>query len=128
MESKRIYDLEDRINSFVSETLIFVKTIKLNIYNENIIKQLIRSSTSVGTNYSEADDSERSIDFKHKIEIAKKEARETKYFLKLLKIVSNVDEKKLFELEQEIKEIHLILNSIYKKLKDKSIRWIRSIR
>ena len=74
---KRNYDLFDRTSKFGSEIIIFVKGIKENNINKSIINQLIRSATSIGANYMEADCAESKKDFIHKIGISKKEAKET---------------------------------------------------
>jgi four helix bundle protein len=74
------YDLEDRTAKF-SEVII---RLCLNLTETNITKplisQLVRTPTSIGANYGEADDSKSPKDFKHKIGIAKKETRESIHF------------------------------------------------
>ena len=64
------YDLEERTARFGEEIIKFVKRLPKNIVTEPLIKQLVRSATSIGANYSEADDAESNHDFKHKIEIS----------------------------------------------------------
>jgi four helix bundle protein len=73
---------------------------------------LIRSGTSVGANYCEADDAESKNDFKHKIGICKKEARESKHWLRM--IVTAIPELRddAAVLWQEAKELNLIFNAI----------------
>ena len=77
-----------------------------------MVAQLIRLGTSVGSNYCEADDAESRRDFKHKIGICKKEARETKHWLIMLANADPNLEKKISSLYQEAKELNLILNAI----------------
>ncbi len=78
-KSKKDYDLEERTANFAENIIDFCKNIKRNGINRTIIIQLIKSGTSIGANYCEADGAESGKDFKHKIAISKKEAKETKY-------------------------------------------------
>jgi len=75
------YNLEGRTMKFSENIIDLIKTIKINEINKPIIKQLIRSATSIGANYNEANGASSRKDFKNKIFICKKEAKETKYWL-----------------------------------------------
>ena len=66
------FDLEERTARFGENVVKFCKKIDKNSVTNPIISQLIRSATSVGANYCEADDAESRKDFKHKIGICKK--------------------------------------------------------
>ncbi len=107
------YDLEKRTGEFSIKLISLCKKIKVSIINENIIKQILRSGTSIGANYCEANGATSKADFKSKIHICKREAKETVYWLSLLKEVSdefvlvNID-----ELWQEAKELSLIFGKI----------------
>jgi four helix bundle protein len=61
------YDLEDRTKKFGKEVIILLKKIKPNYINRSIISQLIRSATSVGANYCEANNASSKKDFRNKI-------------------------------------------------------------
>jgi four helix bundle protein len=76
----------------------------------------VKAATSVGANYCEADDAESKKDFKHKIGICKKEARETKHFLRMLAVALPAYKDEIREYWKEAKEIHLIFNAIFKKV------------
>ncbi len=78
------YDLEERTAKFGENIIDFAKTIPISLVTQRIIPQLVASGTSLGANYCEADDAESGRDFKHKIGICKKEARETKYWLRII--------------------------------------------
>ncbi|KKS43552.1 MAG: hypothetical protein UV02_C0001G0017 [Candidatus Kuenenbacteria bacterium GW2011_GWA2_42_15] len=84
-----------------------------------IIPQLVAAGTSIGANYCEADDAESGKDFKHKICICKKEARETKYWLRITvaTIPDLAPEARI--LWQEANELNLIFNAIVRKINDK---------
>lgn len=113
------YDLEERTAKFGEKIIEFAKEIPQNPITGPIINQLVKSGTSVGANYCEADDAETPRDFVHKIGICKKEARETKYWLRMVvKTVPNLREKAKV-LWQEAKELNLIFNSIVNKIKNK---------
>lgn len=84
--NKKTFDLEDRTFIFAKKVRKFSKKIKINIYNLDDIKQLIRSSGSIGANYIEANESLSKKDFYHRIKICRKEAKETTYWLKLLEL------------------------------------------
>ena len=107
------YNLEERTIKFSEDLLNLCKTIKINTLNENIVKQVLRSGTSVGANYNEANGAVSKTDFKSKIYICKKEAKETMYWLRLL--AGMVDEEiksKVRILWQENKELALIFGKI----------------
>ena len=75
------YDLEDRTAKFSDEIIEFSRGIKKDIINTPLISQLVRSATSIGANYCEANGASSKNDFRNKVFICKKEARETKYWL-----------------------------------------------
>ena len=115
------YDLEERTTKFAEDVIKFAKKIPITPVTQRIIPQLVGSGTGIGSNYCEADDAESGKDFKHKMGIAKKEARETKYWLRI--VVTAVPELKdeARILWQEAKELHLIFNSISRKVSAKSL-------
>ena len=82
MENSKKYDLEERTAKFGENVITFCARLPNNSILSPLINQLVRSATSVGANYCEADDAESGKDFKHKIGICKKEARESKHFFK----------------------------------------------
>ena len=82
--SPKIYDLEERTAKFGESIIELVRKIPKDEITRPLITQLIKAATSIGANYCEADDAESKMDFKHKIGICKKEARETKHFLRMM--------------------------------------------
>lgn len=112
------YDLEERTAKFGEEIIRFCKQLPQNEITRPIINQLVKCGTSVGANYCEADDAESGKDFKHKIGICKKESRESKHFLRM-SAIAHPDSKNIArKLWLEAKELNLIFNSIYKKLRE----------
>jgi len=111
-EKNRAYDLEERTARFGEAVIDFAKTIPQNPVTNRLISQLVGAGTSVGANYVEADDSVSKKDFLKSIGTCRKEARETKHFLRM--IARAVPELKLQvrELWMEARELHLILSRI----------------
>lgn len=82
----------------------------------SIYTQLLRSGTSIGANVEEAIGAESRADFRHKISIAYKEARETEYWLRLLIDAQYIDDVDSLRLQDECSELLRILGSIKKNL------------
>lgn len=82
--SKKVYDLEERTYGFTRDTVVFCKKLPKNIVNIEYIKQVVRSAASVGANYIEANEALGSKDFKMRIKICRKEAKESVYWFKLI--------------------------------------------
>ncbi|MGB2755038.1 MAG: four helix bundle protein [Phycisphaerae bacterium] len=80
-----------------------------------LVSQLVRSATSVGANYCEADNAESKKDFRHKIGICRKEARETRHWLRMLMVAQRSLEPTAQSLSREAKELNLIFSSIFRK-------------
>ena len=113
------YDLEERTAKFGEKIIQFAKKLPKSSITIPLISQLVKAGTSVGANYSEADDAESKPDFKHKIGICKKEARETKHWLRMVAMAVPELKEETKELWQEAKELNLIFNSIVNKLSKK---------
>jgi len=121
-EKKKIYDLEERTAVFGEEIISFVRKVPKNEITKPIISQLIRSGTSMGTNYCEADCAESRKDFEHKIGICKKEAKETRYWIRMLAQAVPELKEELKALWKEANELHLIFIAIVKKSRINSKR------
>jgi four helix bundle protein len=83
-ETKRVYDLEERTALFGESVIDFAKAIPQNAVTNRIISQLVDAATSVGANYVEADDAVSKKEFLKSIRTRRKEARETKHFLRMI--------------------------------------------
>jgi four helix bundle protein len=113
------FDLEERTARFGESVVRFAKKNRMTKISEPILNQLVRSATSIGANYCEADDSGSKKEFKFRIGICKREARETKHWLRMLAVA--IDESTELTKEarsywQEAKELHLIFASIFRTL------------
>lgn len=106
------YDLHERTFLFSESLIDFIKCMPKDILTMPILGQLIRSGTSVGANYCEADCAESKKDFVHKIAICKKEAKETLYWLRLLSRALPEVSAEIQILRKEASELHLIFSAI----------------
>lgn len=111
------YNLESRTLEFAKNVRIFTKKIRKTINNIDDIKQVIRSSGSVGANYIEANDSLSKKDLIMRLKISKKEAKETTYWLNILDIEPDLFKERDL-LIKESREIMNILGSILIKIKN----------
>ena len=111
-DEKRAYDLEERTAVFGETVIDFAKSIPQNPVTNRIIAQLVGAATSVGANYVEADDAVSKKEFLRNIGTCRKEARETKHFLRMA--VRAVPELKprARKLWMEARELHLIFSKI----------------
>lgn len=110
-KSPKQYDLEERTFKFAENVRLFVNKLPRKLSFAEDSKQLIRSSGSVGANYIEANDSLSKKDFIMRIKISRKEAKESRFWLRL--IDSNIAERNL--LLQEATELMNIFGAILKK-------------
>ena len=76
--------LEQRTKKFAVDVIVFVNGLPKNKVGDVVGRQLLRSGTSVGANYREANRAQSYPDFIHKISIVEKEASETQYWLDIL--------------------------------------------
>jgi len=90
--------------------------------NAPLVTQLVRAATSIGANYAEANDAESPRDFRHKIGICRKEARECKYWLTMLAAAVPARREEMRRLWQEAKELNLIFGAALRTLDRKRSR------
>ena len=110
------FDLEDRTFQFANEVRAFVKQLPRTIGNDENARQLIRASGSVGANYIEANESLSKKDFVLRIKISRKEAKESRYWLRLLDTAGgDALEKQRASLIQESTELLNIFGAIVRK-------------
>ena len=113
------FDLEERTAKFGENVIDFCKTVQQTPITKPIITQLVKSSTSIGANYMEANAASSKRDFKNKIFICKKESQETKHWLRMvMRCVSNKKEE-IEKLWKECQELTLIFQKITTTLRGK---------
>ena len=108
----QVFDFEQRTLLFSQNIISTTKGIIKNTSNNVIVMQLIRSATSIGANYLEAGDSLGKKDFLLRMKIARKEAKETIYWLKLLINSNHTPIPELKILLNESIELKKILSSM----------------
>jgi four helix bundle protein len=115
----KVYDIRERSFQFAQRILNIINMVpKLKIL-ESIRIQLLKSGTSIGANIEEADGTISKRDFINKLVIARKEAKETKFWLKLIS-TKYVEKEELEEDIVEVQELINILSSIINKTKAKT--------
>lgn len=110
----RAFDLEERTALFGEAVIQFARKIPKDPVTQRLISQLVGAGTSVGANYCEADDAVSKKEFKQKIGYCKKEARESKFFLRMVVNAVPALREEAKPLWQEAKELHLIFAKIYR--------------
>jgi four helix bundle protein len=113
-ETKPVYDLEERTARFGEAVIDFAKLIPQGPATDRINSQLVGAGTSVGANYAEADDSVSKREFLKCIGTCKKEARETKHFLRMAVRAAPQLKSEAGKLWIEARELHLIFAKIWR--------------
>lgn len=112
--SEKIYDLENRTLEFSKKVRGFVKSLPKTISNQEYIRQLIRSSASVGANYIEANESLGKKDFLMHVKISREESKETAYWLHLIETDNSTENQREILLKESI-ELMRIFSAIMRK-------------
>jgi four helix bundle protein len=112
-----IYDLEERTARFGEMIIRFAQKIPRSPVNNRLIDQLVGAGTSVGANYCEADDGVSKPDFKHRIGTCRKEARETKFFLRMVAVAEPDLKAGAREIWHEAHALHRIFSRIWRNTK-----------
>lgn len=113
----KIYDLEERTLKFGKNITELCRNLPKNGVNYELVSQVVRSGTSIGANYIEANESLSKKDFVHRIKISRKEAKETIYWLEIILSGNSELENKINPLLKESIELKKILSAILEKSK-----------
>lgn len=113
--SERAYDLEERTAQFGEAVIAFLKKVPPSDINSPLIRQLVRSATSVGANYTEADEAGTKKEFRHRISISKRESKETKYWLRMIAAAVPEKREEARQLWKEAHELNRIFAAIHRK-------------
>lgn len=111
----RRYDLAERTAVFAEKVVAFARKLPEDAVARPLISQVVRSAGSVGANYCEADDAVSKKEFRHKIGTCRKEAKETKYWIRIIVAAVPDARNEARILWQEAKELHLIFCAILRK-------------
>jgi four helix bundle protein len=105
-------NLEKRTLEFSKNIINLIKRLNKELINNILCRQLLRSATSIGANYREANEAVTKKDFKNKIVTSRKEAKETVYWLDLLQESNKTYETNVKALREEAYELLKIFASI----------------
>jgi four helix bundle protein len=126
MTKDRKFDIYERTLEFATKVAKFIEKLPKSITAIEYSKQLIRASGSIGSNMEEADGALTKRDFINKMGISRRESRESRHWLRLIKqvrLIKNLeDEKELDWLINESKEILLIVSSIIRKTQENALK------
>lgn len=116
IKNSKLYDLEERTLNFAANIRNFLKKLPKTIANIEDSKQLARSSGSTGANYIEANEAISKKDFLLRIKISRKEAKESKFWLRLIDTNNNKTlEEERITLIKEAEELTMIFSAIMRK-------------
>lgn len=115
MHSTVIQDLEARTLEFSRKIVQFLTALANNTIISPIASQLVRSATSVGANYREANEALSKKDFLYRLKIARKECKESTYWLEVFLQFEGFDKEYISELIDESQQLRSILSSIITK-------------
>lgn len=113
------FDLEERMATFGEGIVGFCRKLSVDHVSRPIVNQLVRSATSIGANYSEANNASSRKDFRNKAHIAKKEVQETKHWLRMMLPCYPQYGLEIKDFWNEAHELTLILQTIVNKLDGK---------
>lgn len=113
------FNLEERTAKFGEAIILFCHTLKQDVITKPIINQIVRSGTSIGANYMEANAASSRKDFQNKIFICKKESQETKHWLRMLITCFPNGKSEIMTLWNEVQELTLIFQKITSTLQNK---------
>lgn len=113
-------NIQQKSYAFALDIVNFIRLLPKDVVGYAFAKQLIRSGTSIGANVEEAQGASSKKDFINKINIAKKEARETKYWLRLILDSGIVAKNKAVELLDKCSSLINILTAIVKTAESKN--------
>jgi four helix bundle protein len=117
VQNTKRYDLEERTLLFAKSVRLFIGKLQKTISTIEDGKQVVRSSGSIGANYIEANEALSKKDFKMRIMICRKEAKETCYWLEILEINSGNLENERVKLLEEATQLRKIFGAILEKTK-----------
>lgn len=117
------YTLEERTAKFGENIIMFCQSlISQDAVIKPLISQLVRSGTSIGANYMEANGASSKTDFRNKIFICKKESQETKHWLRMISVAIPDKKDQLRYLWQEAQELTMIFQKITSTLSRNSLK------
>lgn len=118
-ESPNKFDLEERTARFGERVIGFCRTLSQDAITRPLVSQVVRSATSIGANYTEANNASSRKDFRNKIFLCKKESQETQHWLRMLASDQKKNQQDLRLLWQETHELTMIFQKIVSSIDKK---------
>lgn len=117
---RREFDIYERASRFGESVILFTSNLPTTPISAPLISQLVRSGTSIGANLSEADESDTEKEFLYRLSLARREAKETQHWLRMMAtaVPERADQGR--ELWKEADQIIRILATIGKKIRLKA--------
>ena len=116
---ERAFDLEERTATYGEEVIRFVRQLHLDVVSSPLVRQLVRSATSLGANYGEADEAGSKKEFRYRISLCCRESRECKHWLRMLSIACPDSRNNGRPLWKETNELTRIFATIHRRSKPK---------
>jgi four helix bundle protein len=118
--AERKFDLAERTARFGEMVIGLVRKVTLDPAASPLVRQLVRAATSIGANYCEADEAGSGKEFRYRISVCNREARETKYWLRMVAVAVPTQKEEARRLWKEANELNLIFSSIFHRSKPKT--------
>ncbi len=112
------YDLEERTAQFGEAVIRYPLTLPRNAVSSPLISQLVKSATSIGANYCEADEAGSRKEFKYRISVCCRESRETKYWFRMNAAAAPAQVEEARVLWKEADELNRIFAAIQRNTRD----------
>jgi four helix bundle protein len=119
-QEQPVFDLAERTARLGEEVIGMVKVLRFTAVVSPLVKQLVRSATSVGANYAEADEAGSRKEFRYRISVCVRECRETKHWLRMLVAADGDLRDRARELWKEADELNRIFAAIFRNSRSKA--------
>ena len=119
-DPKGTYDLHERTAVLGEEVIDLAKKLRKDNVNRVLVSQVVRSATSIGANYAEADGAGSKREFRHRIGLCRREAKETMHWLRMLAKANEDRVQESRRLWQEAHELALIFSAILRSAESKA--------
>ena len=116
---KRKFDLAERTEVYGEKIIRFSREIRLDPVSSPLVRQLVRSATSMGANYGEADEAGSKQEFRYRISLCSRESRECRHWLRMLVVACPDKKTAARELWKEANELNKIFATIFRRSKPK---------
>ena len=116
-ESKTTFDLAERTVTYGKAAIRFVRKLPMDAVSAPLIRQYVRSATSLGANYGEADEAGSKKEFRYRISLCCRESRECKHWIQMLSVACPDCKEDARPLWQEANELCRIFAAIHRNSK-----------